>query len=410
MSTPLKAGSATVEITPPLEVGFLLSAIKGQWQPFSGIRQPLKARVLLFESNGERCAWVSADLLGFSSAAFGAWFEFKQQICHAAGPVVSPQNLLLTATHTHSAPETLGLTDLPRTKAFATWRTELVGRLSQGLREAAEELAARRLGIAQTDLKGLTINRRVQEPQGVELSTFADTALVRRQADKPKDDSIWVAAFTDEAGKPRELFVNATCHPVYEMCLPEVSPDFPGEMSAELQRMKLPARSLFFNGAAGNVNPLVVSAGSEPARLHGQKLAKAVADALLNLTPVEPSPFLIRHKSLRLRCRPDAGWPDREWVDAELKVVRIGPAVFLFLPGEPFVETGLACRLQSPFPWTAVIGYAEDSVGYIPTEKAFAEGGYETGPGRWSFLDRGCEPAIRAAANELISAIESSPQ
>jgi neutral ceramidase len=406
MAANLQAGSATVDLTPPLEAGFLLSAVKGQWQPFQAVRQPLLARALVLESDGERWAWVSADLLGFSSAAFGPWLEFKRSICAAAGSAIPPENLVLAATHTHAAPETLGLTALAHTVPFATWRGELVARLGRALREAAERLSPRQLGLAQTELKGFTINRRIREPHGIELSTFADTAIVRRQADKPRDDSVWVAAFLDAAGVPRELFVNATCHPVYEMCSPEVSPDFPGAMCVELQRLNVPATPLFFNGAAGNINPLAVSGGSEPALAHGQRLGQVVADALRQLTPVPTRPFLLRRRQFQLPCRRDAGWPDgRERVEAELTLARIGPALFLFFPGEPFVETGLACRVQSPFAWTAVIGYAGDSIGYIPTDRAFDEGGYETGPGRWSYLARGCEPALRQRATELLAQV-----
>jgi neutral ceramidase len=402
MCATLWAGSAAVDITPPLEVGFLRSAVQGEWEPFRAVRQPLMARALILESEGERWAWVSADLLGFSSAAFGPWTDFKEKICRAASSVVSPPNLLLVATHTHSAPETLGLTALPRTATFARWRAALVEQLGRALHEAARGLSPRQLGLARSELKGFSIYRRIREPHGIVLSTFADTALVRRQADKPQDDSVWVAAFLDEVGVPREVVVNATCHPVYEMCLPRVSPDYPGAMYVELQRLNVPAASLFFNGAAGNINPLFVSGGPQRAMAHGQRLADTVAAALQRLTLVPARPFLLRQRRLQLPCRRNAGWQDgREWVEAELVLARMGSALFLFLPGEPFVETGLACRDQSPLAWTAVIGYAGESIGYIPTEQAFEEGGYEVGPGRWSYLARGAEPAIRAAVSEL---------
>ncbi len=408
MTAALMAGSATVDITPPLEAGFLLSAVRSQWQPFRAVRQPLLATALVIESRARRWAWVSADVLGFSSAAFGSWSEFKQKICLAAGSPVAAQELLLAATHTHSAPESLGLTDLPGTAAFQSWRSVLIERLAGALRQAAQRLSPRRLGLARTELEGFTINRRIRGAHGIELSGVADAELVRRQADKPRDDSVWVAAFLDEAGLPREVIVNATCHPVYEMCRPEISPDFPGAMRAALQGLDVPATTLFFNGAAGNINPLAVSGGPEPATKHGQALAQRVAQALDRLTLVAAQPFELVQRRLRLPCRAAAGWPDaRQWIEAELVVARIGPAVFVFVPGEPFVETALACRSKSPFAWTAIIGYAGDSIGYIPTETAFEEGGYEIGPGRWSFLARGCEPMIRDALAGMLVEIAS---
>jgi hypothetical protein len=47
------------------------------------------------------------------------------------------------------------------------------------------------------------------------------------------------------------------------------------------------------------------------------------------------------------------------------------------LPGEVFVELGLHVKSSSPFKTTLVIELANDAPGYIPTKKAFVEGGYE---------------------------------
>ena len=50
----------------------------------------------------------------------------------------------------------------------------------------------------------------------------------------------------------------------------------------------------------------------------------------------------------------------------------------VLLPGEIFVELGLAIKQVSPFKHTVVIELSNDNPAYIPTEKAFTEGGYET--------------------------------
>jgi len=48
------------------------------------------------------------------------------------------------------------------------------------------------------------------------------------------------------------------------------------------------------------------------------------------------------------------------------------------LPGEIFVELGLAIKQASPFRTTLVVELANDYPSYVPTKKAFAEGSYET--------------------------------
>ena len=51
----------------------------------------------------------------------------------------------------------------------------------------------------------------------------------------------------------------------------------------------------------------------------------------------------------------------------------------LALPGEFFVETAAMIREVSGLEQLLVAGYANDYVGYVVPEHAFAEGGYESG-------------------------------
>ena len=40
-------GAARVEITPPLNVGILMSSVEERWAPFEGVQSPLLARALV---------------------------------------------------------------------------------------------------------------------------------------------------------------------------------------------------------------------------------------------------------------------------------------------------------------------------------------------------------------------------
>ena len=63
----------------------------------------------------------------------------------------------------------------------------------------------------------------------------------------------------------------------------------------------------------------------------------------------------------------------------EVQVFRLSDDVAIVgLPGEVFVELGLAIKRASPFKTTMVIELCNDAPGYVPTEKAFTEGSYET--------------------------------
>ena len=49
----------------------------------------------------------------------------------------------------------------------------------------------------------------------------------------------------------------------------------------------------------------------------------------------------------------------------------------LHLPGEPFIEFQLAAQKMRPDETVLVAGYGDDGPGYLPTAKAYMEGGYE---------------------------------
>jgi hypothetical protein len=61
----------------------------------------------------------------------------------------------------------------------------------------------------------------------------------------------------------------------------------------------------------------------------------------------------------------------------ELTCLRLGNISILHLPGEPFIEYQLLAQQLRPKDFVAVAGYGDDFTGYICTEKAYAEGGYE---------------------------------
>ena len=78
-------------------------------------------------------------------------------------------------------------------------------------------------------------------------------------------------------------------------------------------------------------------------------------------------------KTLDIQSRPGATLP------LEVQVVRLSnEAAVVGLPGEVFVDLGLAIKKASPFPATLVVELCQDECGYIPTRKAFGEGSYET--------------------------------
>lgn len=67
----------------------------------------------------------------------------------------------------------------------------------------------------------------------------------------------------------------------------------------------------------------------------------------------------------------------RQNLDVELHAIRIGQIALVGFPGEPFAELGVAIRAGSPFAHTLFSGYTTDYFGYLPTDDARPDGGYE---------------------------------
>jgi hypothetical protein len=72
----------------------------------------------------------------------------------------------------------------------------------------------------------------------------------------------------------------------------------------------------------------------------------------------------------------------RRDLSTALTIVTIGNLAIVGIPGEPFVELGLALKRSPHFAHTFVAGYCNDLVGYIPTRMAYEEGGYEVDTAR----------------------------
>lgn len=400
-----RVGCGKREITPPLDVGILMSSSQRKWAPFEGVRLPLEARAVVLQSGQARVGLVALDLLGLAGEAVGGMEPFKRRVSLHAGPGWNAEQIVLTSTHTHSGPESLALTDLNRIEPFRTWVRLLAERIGEALRHAAGSLRPCCLTFGSIPAPGLSVNRRTKTARGIVSPRAVRPTDVVHGPEGPTDDEVRVAAFLDESGRPTAILVNATAHPVYEMCIRQVSPDYPGEATRLLDERHPGATALFLQGAAGNINPPQVSSGAADAQRHGRQLADVVDRALGSLRPVEGGELAIRWRTIKLPARTLEGKPEAEPLLATVGALRLGNAAMVFLPGEPFVEIALAIREASPFAFTAVAGYAESYIGYIPTDRAFQNGGYEIGPGAWSRAGPGSEAIVRRAAIELLNSL-----
>ena len=126
----------------------------------------------------------------------------------------------------------------------------------------------------------------------------------------------------------------------------------------------------------------------ERERLSAQRAAEQAADAAEKLRlhrTAEVLRWVGFFRSERSTIIPARALEQGLW-HAKVAAVRLGPVGFVGLPGEMFAEIGLQIKKRSPFETTVTVELANDWVGYVPTERAFEEGGYETELARSSKL------------------------
>ena len=87
----------------------------------------------------------------------------------------------------------------------------------------------------------------------------------------------------------------------------------------------------------------------------------------------------------------------------EIQVFALGNIILTAIPGEIFVELGLEIKRKSRPKQTMLVTLANGSIGYIPTKRAYQEGGYET----TSLLKPGVGEIIVKRALNLINKLEN---
>ncbi len=392
----LLAGAAVTDITPPLEVGLLTSAVKGEYASFTSVRQPLKARILVLKSAENQVAIVSMDLLSLNDTSVGGWDNFKQGLADQ----IDPENIILTYTHTHCAPESGAVSPLYMTEAFKTWLNSVQVKLKEAIHEACSVLKPCTIELTCQVLEGYSLQRRIKKNNVVVMSDSLQPIPPDLMDQQPIDKRVYAISFLNDRNAIATM-VHASCHPVHEMCLRHVSSDFPGEMCQRLEENGSFGMPMFLNGAAGDVNPPTVSLGPEYSKQHGYAIAQLVENPRRKIYTGD-SPFAFATCQQQFAIRNHSGVSNRADGIARISVIRIGRIALVFLPGEPFTATALQIENASPFEHTIITGFSENNIGYIPTAEAFRDGGYEVGPGKWSFIQEDADQIVQSISVGLL--------
>jgi neutral ceramidase len=265
----------------------------------------------------------------------------------------------------------------------------------------------------------------------------------------PIDPEVGVLCLRRPEGKPIGPLANYSLHYVG---IPEdahaISADYFGCFSQMIQRMRGESFvAALSNGACGDINNIDVMGGSRPKNdryQHTERVAARIAAAaywawnemtffgdvplgaamtevVLRRRPLPSDADRARAREIEARVeaggrvtmgeRAFAGRVLRRIADAPeetstwVQALRIGDLALVSAPGELFVELGLEIKQRSPFGQTTIVELANDSVGYLPTRRAFEEGAYEP---EASLFGPGVGEQIIEAALSLLARLHAS--
>ena len=220
-SPSFRAGAAKVDVTP---------AETELPRNYEGILDHIYSRAIVLDNGTSSAALITVDAGGVSEQI---WQNVTRQI--ETELKIPPQNVLITATHTHSVP--------------GQQAAGYVAKIVESVRLAKQRLAPARMGYG-TGVSYINVNRNILDPKTKQWWEGANY-------DGPSDKTVAVMKFETLTGEPIAVYYNYAMHGVAAGQLDLVSGDAPGTTSRYIEDSfddKIVA--LWSSGAAGDQNPI----------------------------------------------------------------------------------------------------------------------------------------------------------
>jgi len=411
-----QAGAATADITPPLG-----ELVVGGFIPFpaTAIHDQLQSRCLVLDNGQTQIAFVICDNLGISREVYD-----RARLIIAQETELPVENILMAATHTHSA--TRVQTD--------NYRPQIVRGIADSVRLAVDNLKPAQIGWGRIDEPSEVFNRRwhvtdsslLKNPFGgidqVRMNPPRDHAALIEPAG-PTDPEVSFLSLQATNGCPIALLANYSLHYVGGVNKGDVSADYFGIFCNRIAEL-LGATStqpsfvgMLSNGTSGDINNINFRDSGEKYEPYekmnqvAELVAKRVKEAhdQIKLYDWVPLSSVVRELKLQF-LKPDEimqkymgevlaksktspqyhqyeryyaeriqrllTGPDE--VTVPLQAVRVGEVGIAAIPFEVFAETGLEIKDRTPFTHAFTIELANDYHGYLPTPNQHELGGYET--------------------------------
>ena len=348
---------------------------------------------------------------------------------------IPPANVLVNATHTHSAP------GVAPAHAFG-WSEKFAGEVQRGIVRAVQEANAR-LDSGEASFfyhlgeeKTVGGNSRLLLPDGtITWLNIKPAADAGAKPTGPFDPQLPLLDFRGPDGKSRALIFNHSTHTIGTRAGKDIrSPSFYGLAAQDLET-SLGGRVAFLEGASGSTHVI----DGMPVFLAIERMKQAVLDARSKAThrPVTrlvslKKPFTYRIRTfddtaedaqiarymnahvpqsaarirevfaaMRRELLPQQGKERTTW----LHVMLIGDVAIAGVPAEYFTGLGMDIKKRSPIKDTFIAELANDWIGYLPDREAHKLGGYQTWTGLHSYAEPGTGERV---ADEIIAMLKEA--
>jgi neutral ceramidase len=445
-----RAGAATSNVTPPLGTSINGGMVDRR---ATHVHDELHARCLVLDDGTTRLAFAIVDSCMVPIDVIdGA----KKIVAERTG--IPATHVLVSATHTHSAPTAGPAFQSDSDPAYLAF---LATRVADGIQRAANNLEPARIGWGVAEEPDHVFNRRWKlKPGAMPANPFGQTTdgvkmnpgqgnpdLVEPAG--PVDPQVWVVSVRSLEGRHIALLGNYSLHYVGGESPGAISADYYGmfaervERLLEADRQDPPFVGMMSNGTSGNINNVNYALPAPPARQEPYEQMRLVADAVatkaaeavasmiyhdwvplsaktatLTLGVRKPSADELTRARDLLAANPHpvqtqlegiyavetvdlAAYPDA--VPITLQALHLGDLSIAAIPCETFVEIGLELKAFRKDHAHFTVSLANGYNGYLPTPKHHKLGGYETWRAKSSYLEVNASPKIVAELKALLT-------
>ena len=387
-----KIGTGRTVITPNEPTW--MAGYSSRTSPSEGKLHDLWAKALLLEdARGNRSLLITTDILGVSK-------DFSDEVRSLINRKYNLDNsqIILSSSHTHSGPVISRALQYIYPMTEQDWK--VVDKYTEQLKEKLVELvdqAIKNLQPAhiytQNGITRFQVNRRNNRENSITPTT---------ELKGPNDYAVPVIKIESPDKQLLAVVFGYACHPT-TLSINMFSGDYAGFAQLELEKRYPGVTAMFFQGAGADQNPL--PRRTVPLAIqYGKQLAATVERVLSEEMPQQESNLITRYSEIDLLI--DDPLPTEElqviakgsdyqarWANgiiSELKTKghliksypfpvgywQIGQQKLFILGGESVIAYSVKLK-QTYGEQIFVMSYANDVMGYIPSEVILEEGGYE---------------------------------